>query len=324
MIKSNSFTLSFFLIFLSGMFMCLCSNNWIFIWCGLELSLISILPLMVNDSVLSSESSISYFLVQSMGSSLLVLGLVNMMMMNWGCDLFISISLMIKMGVAPFHLWLLSIIDGLTFMPLIIIFSFAKLPSLMILTFNSSSLVLFIIVSLVLGSVSGLNQSSILKILSYSSIFNMGMMLILINNNFMLLLYLFVYSLLILTFILFSFKMNIFYLSQMVINDELLMNKITLWMTLLSMSGVPPLIGFSIKIMVVEYLILNNLIFILIIISLTSILITFFYFRMSYSSIMIFSFGVKWLLIKWDNYLMLFLVFNLIMIPVYFTLKFSG
>nr|YP_010349772.1 NADH dehydrogenase subunit 2 [Cassianeura cassiae]UOH96514.1 NADH dehydrogenase subunit 2 [Cassianeura cassiae] len=315
---SKMFFLGFMII---GVMLCLCSNNWLFIWCGLELSLISFLPLMHSKMILTSESSMKYFLVQSLSSSILILGLMMMLTIKLNYELLILMSLMIKMGVAPFHSWLLSLVEGLSNLPLILMFTLSKLPPLMIMSFLNFSLSMIISINLITGSLFGLNQSSLKKIIAYSSIFNIGLMLMSIKNNFVWLTYLIIYSFLLISLIILLDTMNTVYLNQMIMYEQFISNKINSWFILLSMGGLPPLLGFSIKLMVIEFCVNNNLIFNLILMIFSSLLVMFYYTRLMYLSIMFISMISKWkLMLNIKNSLFL-MTLNLFLIPLILTLK---
>nr|QZZ18323.1 NADH dehydrogenase subunit 2 [Kaukania anser] len=313
------FFLSFMMI---GIMICLCSNNWLFIWCGLELNLISFLPLIHSKFIISSESSMKYFLVQSISSSILILGMIGMFLKLHNYDELILVSILIKMGVPPFHLWVLSLIDGLNMLTMMLIFSIMKVAPLIILTFllffSISLIVTFTIIS---GAISGINQCSMKKIISYSSIFNMGLLLISIKSNLVWIYYLLIYSILTWMLIFLIFKINVFYVNQMIMNESLLFNKITFWLLMLSMGGLPPLIGFSIKLIIIEFSISNLLIFNLVLIISFSLLVMFFYVRMTYLSLLFFSTSFKWMILNLSKSQIFLFIFNVLTLPIYLTIK---
>nr|YP_010414441.1 NADH dehydrogenase subunit 2 [Kusala populi]URW11942.1 NADH dehydrogenase subunit 2 [Kusala populi] len=315
---SKSFFLSFMII---GVLISLCSNNWLFIWVGLELSLISFLPMMSSKMIISSESSMKYFLVQSISSAILILGLMGMISNKFNYDMVILLSLLIKMGVAPFHLWLLGVVEGLKMIPMMLMFTLSKITPLMMLTLINLSLVMIISITLICGSLLGLNQSSTRKIITYSSIFNMGLILMSIKNNFIWLYYLFIYSTLVIMLIMILYKMNMFYVNQMIMNEKFPINKLMLWTTLLSMGGMPPFLGFSIKLIIIEFAINNIMIINLVILIMFSLLVMFFYLRMTYLAIMFFSMNSKWSMLKINKLSWMFIVINLFSLPLVLTIK---
>nr|QUI77245.1 NADH dehydrogenase subunit 2 [Empoascanara gracilis] len=312
--SSNLFFLSFMIV---GIMLCLCSNNWIFIWCGLELSLITFLPLMQNKLIISSESILKYFIIQSVSSTILILGLLMMVVMKFNYEFMISIALMMKMGIGPFHLWLLSVMSGLHSVPMILLLTVLKISPLVILSLvNTISNSIFIMITMLAGSISGLNQNSTKKIIAYSSIFNMGLILMVIKNNSIWLCYLFIYSIMMLILISLMLNLNLIYINQIIFNEDLMWNKMNLWLILLSMGGMPPLIGFTIKLMVIEFTISNFLIFNTMLIVLLSLLIMYFYLRMTYLSLMFFTVSPKWMLLNLKKLSSSIMLINILSLPM--------
>nr|YP_010952957.1 NADH dehydrogenase subunit 2 [Empoascanara angkhangica]WMQ52400.1 NADH dehydrogenase subunit 2 [Empoascanara angkhangica] len=319
--KMNSSKMFFLGFMITGVMLCLCSNNWLFIWCGLELSLISFLPLIHSTQIISSESSMKYFLVQSVSSGMLILGLMMMLTLKLNYNLIIASSILIKMGVAPFHSWLLGVVEGLSMIPMMLMFTVSKIAPLMMLTFITLSLALIICLTMVTGAMLGLNQSSTRKIITYSSIFNMGLILMSIKNNFIWFYYLVIYSILVSMLVFLIFKMNMFYVNQMITMENLMSYKMGLWFILLSMGGMPPFVGFSIKLIVIEFSVIHQMTINLIIMILFSLLVMFFYLRLSYLSIMFFSMSNKWMTLNLSKMPMMFMMFNTLTLPIYLTTK---
>nr|WAM61611.1 NADH dehydrogenase subunit 2 [Seriana sp. 'barna'] len=315
---SKMFFLSFMMV---GVMMCLCSNNWLFIWCGLELSLISFLPLMQGKLIITSESVMKYFLVQSVSSGVLILGLMMMMSKIINYDMMISLAILIKAGIAPFHLWLLTVIEGLYLMPMILIFTISKVAPLMILSMMKMSLTLIISLTLLTGAILGLNQTSIRKMIAYSSIFNIGLMLMSVKSNFIWCYYLLVYSILLITLLFSFYKMNMFYVNQIISSEGSIHNKTIMWMTLLSMGGMPPLLGFSIKLIVIEFSLNNFMMINLVLIILLSLLVMFFYLRMAYLTLMFYSSTPKWMTMKTTKLSLILLSVNFLTLPLVLTYK---
>nr|WNK74769.1 NADH dehydrogenase subunit 2 [Thaia sp. 1 NZ-2023b] len=319
--KMNSSKVFFLSCMIIGVMMSLCSNNWLFIWCGLEMSLISFIPLMSSNMILSSESCLKYFLIQSISSSILIMGLMMMIMNKIYYDFMITISVIMKMGVAPFHTWILMVCEGLTLMPMILMFSITKVAPLMVLSFMKLSISIIISVTLMTGAILGINQSSTRKIVAYSSIFNMGLILMSINNNFVWCYYLAVYSLLILILIVILFKMNMFYTNQVIMNEVTASSKINLLTSILSLGGLPPFIGFSIKLLVIEFSINQMMTINLILMIMMSLLIMFFYLRIVYLSILFFTTSPKWVILSTTNLSLWWLSMNILFLPMMLTIK---
>lgn len=232
-------------------------------------------------------------------------------------DSIVLLSILIKMGVAPFHLWLLRLVEGLQIMPIVLMFTLTKVAPLIILTFINLRISLIITLTIIVGSIIGVNQSSTRKIIAYSSIFNIGLILISIKNNFIWFYYLIIYSLLLIIMLFMIYKLNIFYVNQTIMNEEFLINKLTFWLTLLSIGGLPPFLGFSIKLIVIEYRIDNIIIFNLIAIIIFSLLVIFFYLRICYLSIIFFSVRQKWSLLSLNKISVIMIAINIVSLPLF-------
>nr|YP_010610889.1 NADH dehydrogenase subunit 2 [Podulmorinus opacus]WAP91710.1 NADH dehydrogenase subunit 2 [Podulmorinus opacus] len=319
----NSTIILFYSNMLLGVMFSLSSNNWMMVWVGLEISLMSFIPLMISNLAVSSECSMKYFIVQSMSSSLFILGVVFMLMgVNINYEMIIVLSMMMKMGVAPFHMWLLSMIEGLNYMILFNMFTVMKIVPMMIIINMNLDLSLIIILTLIVGSVFGLNQNSVRKILAYSSVFNMGFMLYSIKNLSLWLLYFVIYSLnlFMLTWILMLNNVN--YLNQLIINKVELKSKISIWVLMLSSGGMPPMMGFMGKLIVIELSILFNDWLISLLMILTSLLVMFYYNRLCFIVMSISSLMTKWKIsfIFWLN--LNIMVVNLMSLPILILVKY--
>nr|UFK32192.1 NADH dehydrogenase subunit 2 [Agnesiella kamala] len=282
----NSSKMLFYTTMVMGITMSISANNWIMVWCGLEISLISFVPLMITKLLISSESVMKYFIVQSISSAMLMLSMLIMVMKgDYNYNYMLTTSLLIKMGVAPFHNWVLTIIEGLDLIMVVIMLTINKIAPITLLSYILTTMMMIICLTILTGSIMGLNQNSIKKLIGYSSIFNMGMLISIIKFNLMWSLYLMVYSvmLIMLYSILKVTKIN--FINQMVFTENL-STKLSLWLTMLSMGGMPPLLGFSIKYMVMMTMIMMKYISLIILMVMASLMIMFFYMRMMFLSIM--------------------------------------
>nr|YP_010363525.1 NADH dehydrogenase subunit 2 [Atkinsoniella uniguttata]UNZ12626.1 NADH dehydrogenase subunit 2 [Atkinsoniella uniguttata] len=315
----NSTKLLFNTTMIIGVMVCICSNNWMMMWSGLEISLISFLPLMISSNQLSSESMMKYFIIQSMSSSILMLGLLSLMMMMKMSTFILMVSLLLKIGMAPFHNWVLSVVEGLHYKSIFIMLTLLKISPLMILSYINSIIWIPIILSLILGSILGINQNSMRKILAYSSIYNLGFICSCINEISLWLIYMMIYMFMLMCIILMIFKLNISYLNQIMINEFDLKTKISFWMLMMSFGGVPPMLGFMSKLMLFEYIIKNNQMMILMIMLISSLIVMFYYIRCTYMSVMISSILMKWNLLSL-SYSMIFLTlvnFNILSLLIF-------
>nr|WRK21401.1 NADH dehydrogenase subunit 2 [Acostemma sp.] len=304
-----------------GVTMTICSNNWLSMWSGMEMSMLSIIPLMHNKKSMSSESSMKYFIVQSMSSMMFMLSVVSMLIgVSMQYEIIMTIAMSIKIALAPFHSWILYIIEGLEYYPIILLITIMKIPPLTIISYMSKELSLMSMTSMIIGSTMCLNQSSLRKIITYSSIFNMGMISSIIKQMIMWTSFIMIYSVMLTIFIM-TIKFNkINFMNQMVFNKFNMYTKTMLWINLLSMGGFPPLMGFINKLIVIQFLIMKHEFIQLFIMSMSSLMVMFFYIRLTYISMMVSSITQKWNKKSNEMNLSLFSM-NLLATPMMFLFK---
>nr|YP_010363447.1 NADH dehydrogenase subunit 2 [Atkinsoniella curvata]UNZ12548.1 NADH dehydrogenase subunit 2 [Atkinsoniella curvata] len=317
----NSTKLLFNTTMIIGVMVCICSNNWMMMWSGLEISLISFLPLMISSNSLSSESMMKYFIIQSMSSSILMFGLLSMMMMIKMSMFIMIISLLLKIGMAPFHNWVLSVVEGITYESIFILLTLMKISPLMILSYINLTIWIPIMLSLILGSILGINQNSIRKILAYSSIYNLGFTCSCINEMSLWLMYMLIYMFMLMCIIMMMTKLNICYLNQIMINEFNLKTKTCFWLMMMSFGGVPPMLGFLSKLMLFEFIIMNNQVFILMIMLISSLIVMFYYIRCTYMSIMFSSILMKWNLLSLSYSMIILTLINIMMLSLMIFIK---
>nr|YP_010583769.1 NADH dehydrogenase subunit 2 [Scaeurgus unicirrhus]UXN83965.1 NADH dehydrogenase subunit 2 [Scaeurgus unicirrhus] len=265
----------FIIMMILGTIMSLSSSHWLMMWMGLELNLMGILPLMnIKSKNYEIESSMKYFIIQSISSSLFITSSIFMYMYsismysmfnNSFFSSMMTISLLIKLGSAPFHFWLPSMCKQMSWMTLFMILTWQKLAPLFMLSFINFNYIIIIttaFISSILGSIQAINQSSLQLIMVYSSISHLGWMLPSCSiNNLMMFMYLLIYAIIIFPlFIMFSMKATLFSYSLSEQNNH--MNKENMFtMTLiLSLSGMPPMLGFLSKLMILNMLLKMNMI----------------------------------------------------------------
>nr|YP_011036615.1 NADH dehydrogenase subunit 2 [Aphrodes bicincta]WRK21219.1 NADH dehydrogenase subunit 2 [Aphrodes bicincta] len=293
--KINSTTFLFLNTMTLGVMVSLSSNNWMMIWSGMEISMMSFIPLISTKMILSNESSMKYFIVQSISSSIMMLG-VMMMMMNFGLMFksILVISLIIKTGMFPFQNWVMTIIEGMSYMSLFLLFSLLKIAPITLLSYLNPNLEFFSLINLLAGGILGLNQTSIRKMIAYSSVFNMSFMLASTKSLSVWFTYFVIYSFMLFV-IMFSFsKLNINFINQIIINELNMNSSIQLWVNMLSLGGMPPMLGFLSKMLVLQLMMNFNEFILATAMVFLSLMITFFYVRLTYLSMMVYSISMKW------------------------------
>lgn len=216
---------------------------------------------------------------------------------------FLIIGLSFKLGVAPFHLWLPDIYQGA---PRFIVTIFVLIPKLAIfyvltkflyiifpLIFPVWSPLLYImgILSIILGALGGLNQTSFLRLLAYSTITDMGYVFIALSFGDLFafhaaLIYFLIHTLSSLT--IFSFIANTHSQDKYSLFNNLTdfsflktqnYLQITPLVAMISYMSIPPLAGFFGKAYIFGILIFNKEYFVLLLLCLAFFASTFFYSR---------------------------------------------
>nr|AHH92973.1 NADH dehydrogenase subunit 2 [Lethe dura] len=280
------------------------SNSWLGCWIGLEINLLSFIPLISNSSnLLNSEASLKYFLTQTIASInlLFVIILSLFLMKNFFMNNFISIlinsSLLMKMGSAPFHFWFPNIMEGLSWLNCFILMTWQKITPMILLSYysNINFLMFILILNVLIGAIGGFNQTSLRKLMAFSSINNLGWMLsaLLISEN-LWMTYFLLYSFLISIMCFLFYMLNIFYINQMFNFNINFSIKFSIMINFLSLGGLPPFLGFFPKWLIINYLILHKLYIISFFFIFMSLIMLIFYIRIIYSSFMFFSFKFKW------------------------------
>nr|YP_010736871.1 NADH dehydrogenase subunit 2 [Pedionis papillata]WEP24745.1 NADH dehydrogenase subunit 2 [Pedionis papillata] len=302
-----------------GVMVSLSSNNWVNMWTGMEIGVLSVIPMMTQEKI-SSDSPMKYFIIQSVSSSMMIMSLMTMSMeMNF--KLMMIISMLIKIGASPFHIWVLSLIEGMNFYIMFFMFTLIKIPGLLTISMLNEQMQIWSMLSMLTGALMAINQCSIKKILAYSSIYNLGVMLSSMNSNEIWLNYMLIYSLTLVMLMPLLLKTKSMYLNQLILNEIEPVTKISIWISFMSMAGLPPLLGFSVKMMIIEKLVMKKELMLMLVMISTSMIIMFLYMRISLNSMMMQSILNKWNMFSNSNTPMKIMLINFFLFPVGLTLK---
>nr|YP_011035825.1 NADH dehydrogenase subunit 2 [Plaxiphora tricolor]WRI60255.1 NADH dehydrogenase subunit 2 [Plaxiphora tricolor] len=251
----------FTFILMFGTIFSISSSHWFSVWLGLELTLIGFVPIMVQKGKSGeTESGVKYFLIQSISSVFLLFGVLIMSwnFCTWEMNFLDSMAkstliffgLFMKLGAAPFHFWIPSVVAGLSWNSNLILLTWQKITPLFMLSsfmnIHNFMLIFMLLAATLIGGVGGINQTSIRAILAYSSILHMGWIL---TSTTISLSYCGVYFLL--------YSLIMIFISSSLNFEESMNNKnfsnVFLWNSysrnfmsffLLSLGGIPPLLGF--------------------------------------------------------------------------------
>jgi len=273
MFSNLPFTFLFVFVTVFGTIFSVSSSHWLGIWAGLEINLIGFLPILVYQKRSSeAESAVKYFIVQALGSGLLIFGRLNGYALSFTWEfpsafsllrvLIIFRGLIIKIGVFPFHFWLPSVIAGLPWFPCIILATWQKAAPLFLVNslievseFNSLVLIACLLAgtSSLIGGVGGINQTQIRAILAYSSIGHLGWIIFArCHSSWSIKAYFLIY--LLVSFTIFSRLWTLNTPNTKNLRNLILVETSTataLIVMLISLAGLPPLIGFISKWVVV-------------------------------------------------------------------------
>lgn len=255
-----------------------------------------------------------YFFIQIISSSVLIISLISLSIFNLShlINIFLLISIILKLNIPPFHFWIIIIINYLDWFLIILILSVQKIIPFYILYFNIFNPMFFIFIiflSIIIPPIISININNFKKIFLYSSINQTRWFLILIFlKNTVWFIYFLSYNLISLIIIKFInlFKLNFFFNFNNISN--LLILNLFLFFNL---ARLPPLIFLFFKwynIFIFIYSINLNLLFFILIFN--SLLITFIYINIINISIYKICYQSKFLLIK-TSFISLFTIIRI-------------
>lgn len=259
-------------------------NSSLIIWIRLEINILRFLPIISSGLNIELENSVKYFIIQSWAS---IIFLIRFFFCNYLFNnfyLLLIISIFIKLGIAPFHTWFISILKTCSLFILIILSTIQKIIPLIILNNIYINYILYyirifltiIFILLILSRVINLN-----KLLALSSL---GNILWLISSNILsiklILLFILVYIYILLGIYIFY---NIYYYNIfMQINRINLFDKIIIIILFISLGGIPPILGFLRKLLILKIIFIYENIFLFLIIIFSSLVLLYHYISRMY------------------------------------------
>nr|YP_010633935.1 NADH dehydrogenase subunit 2 [Homalogonia obtusa]WBP69667.1 NADH dehydrogenase subunit 2 [Homalogonia obtusa] len=315
----------FYLIMVVSTLITLSSNNWISMWIGLEMNMMAFVPIMINkNNKLSSEAAMIYFLIQSISSMILMAMVLYTMckyLISWKIVQVIMVSsMLIKLGAAPFHLWLPEIMSKIEWLSGAILMTWQKIAPLnMISNMNQSYLInLSILMSVLVGSLGGINQSSLRKLLGYSSINHLGWMLAINKNMNLWMFYLTIYSVIMWSMCMMFLKNKIYFINQLNSVNFSNPDKFCLFIMMMSVGGLPPFIGFLPKWVTIQSMMLQNETFIVFFMIMMSLITLIYYLRIMNNMYMMSNVSVKWFYNHNNNWSSYFNIIINISLPIFY------
>nr|YP_002117510.1 NADH dehydrogenase subunit 2 [Megaulacobothrus chinensis]ABW16874.1 NADH dehydrogenase subunit 2 [Megaulacobothrus chinensis] len=296
--NNNSTKLLFLSTLMMGTILSISSNSWLGVWMGLEINLLSFTPMLTNSNMMMNESAIKYFIVQAMASTMLLFSILLIQMkymISWEKQLIPSMmicsSLLLKIGAAPFHFWFPEVMKASSWINCLILMTWQKIAPMMVLSYCiqlKTFIFLVNILSIYIGAMGGLNQTSLKQILAYSSISHLGWMIssLIVSEN-VWELYFLVYSLLSMIMVLLFKSMNLSMLNQIyTANNVKTEIKFILFLSLLSLDY-HHYLGFLPKWIIIQLLIENNMTTIMTIMVVLTTITLYYYLRISFSALIL-------------------------------------
>nr|YP_004717847.1 NADH dehydrogenase subunit 2 [Duringlanis perugiae]BAK42551.1 NADH dehydrogenase subunit 2 [Duringlanis perugiae] len=277
------------------------SSHWLLAWMGLEINTLAILPLMAqHHHPRAVEATTKYFLAQAAAAAtILFASTINAWATGeWNINCLshpvattmTMMALALKVGLAPTHFWMPSVMQGLDLLTGLIMATWQKLaPFALIIQmaqFTYPQLLSVLgLLSVLVGGWGGLNQTQLRKILAYSSIAHLGWMIIIAQFKpqltiLALMTYIIMTSAMFLTFkTLHTTKINTLAMAW----TKTPLITATTALALLSLGGLPPLTGFMPKWLILQELTTQGLPLTATIMALSALLSLYFYLRLCYS-----------------------------------------
>nr|AGC22296.1 NADH dehydrogenase subunit 2 [Trigonopteryx hopei] len=296
---NNTSKLMFLLMTIMGTILSISSTSWLGVWIGLEMNLLSFIPMMSdNKNSLMNEASIKYFMIQAMASTTLLFTIMLILMKSSMYlknsmipSMMISLSLLMKAGAAPLHFWFPEVMKNSNWINCLMLMTWQKIaPMIMISYCMKSSLMLntTILLSIIFGAIGGLNQTEMKQLMAYSSISHLGWMISLMMTNEQLWeTYFMVYSMLTTSLTLTFKHLNINYMNQLYMKSNNMKMKIMLIIPILSIGGLPPFLGFLPKWLTIQCLIENNMMIIPLTMMIMTTITLYFYMKISFTALML-------------------------------------
>nr|QCF45685.1 NADH dehydrogenase subunit 2 [Pomacea maculata] len=291
-----------------GTLFSLSSVHWLGIWAGLEINLIAFIPILVySKGIMSSESAVKYFIAQAMGSSFLILGslmgfspsfswsFMDFSTYNYSISLLmINLALILKMGAFPLHYWLPSVMAGLQWMSCLVLVTWQKVaPVFLMMSFFEVSYMFWfaLFMSLVgagssmVGGAGGIGQTQVRVLLAYSSIGHLGwIMFSIVFSSVAAKVYFFIYVLISVGIFLNLWTLDAKNMINMKsFNQKFNVDVVNVLVLLISLAGLPPLLGFVSKMIVIMSCTSYNFIFILSFLILGALMSLFYYLSLFFS-----------------------------------------
>nr|YP_010466951.1 NADH dehydrogenase subunit 2 [Hemigrapsus sinensis]UVF28723.1 NADH dehydrogenase subunit 2 [Hemigrapsus sinensis] len=288
----------FFLTLITGSIISISSTSWFGAWIGLELNLMSFIPLIAfKKSSFFSEAALKYFLIQALGSTLFITSSFLFISFSTLSLFTIFLSLLLKLGGAPFHFWFPQVMEGLKWPQVFILSTIQKFAPMTLISYLMTNEILIkmtifsAIMSALIGSLSGLNLTLLRKIIAFSSINHLSWMLISVSiSDTSWLFYFIIYSFILLSITSIFHKLQTFSISKLIQSDQnSVFHALIISLNFMSLSGLPPMTGFIPKWIIIQIMLNLNLFIPLFFMLISALVTLYFYLRIIITMILLFN-----------------------------------
>nr|AEO18314.1 NADH dehydrogenase subunit 2 [Ricania marginalis] len=232
----------------------LSSSSMLMTWMMMEINLMAFLPIMTKSKIMKDQP-MKYLIIQSLASSTMLMSILlnSMNESPLSISLMLMGSMLMKMGLMPFHMWVPMIMNSMSWQNCFIMITWQKIiPTIIISQMLKMSLMMLpMCLTLVLSPVIAMNQTSMKKIMSYSSMSNSPWMITsMMNSKSQFMTFFLIYTTINLMIMKKMKEMNLIFINQMKMEKP--MKKLSMIVNMLSMSGMPPMMGFFPKWMILQ------------------------------------------------------------------------
>lgn len=237
------------------------STNWVIIWIIIEINTV-IICFIINKEIEKEKiikyNSFIYYIVQCTASIIFLVSAYSSINDEWK-KCIIIMAIMIKIGIWPFHRWYLKIISTLKIgnKSIRVLITIQKIIPIWSIRLNSNGIenmiTLWCIINILISSIYINRKISIKSIIALRSIFNNSWIIISLSNISMWATYLTIYFI----------RVTIMLTTIIEIKKKNSIRKIGNTTTIAlccNIAGVPPLIIFSAKVIVIKFIVIEYLI----------------------------------------------------------------
>ena len=273
----------FYSVLLTSLGMARASSRWGALWVSLELNILVFVPLLGGRGVASAlENRLKYFLVQRVASVFFIwAALLSTFLGQELTAILIIFAMAVKLGMAPFHGWFVSVVSNTSFGLIFILSTVQKVIPLLVLSLlPARSFTVYILIFLTLLTVflMGMGQVSIRKILVISSLNNVRWIFLGAQRSPTSWgLFLVVYSRLLGCLLMFLYFERMGSFSHSLLTGLKNSSKAGLILLLMSLGGLPPLLGFFNKLLIIKTIFAEEVLWVLLVIVFSSLFLLFYY-----------------------------------------------